>query len=399
MTQGNRIIVIVLDGVGIGDAPDARLFNDSGSNTLMNTSIAVGGLTISNLEKLGIGKLTKIIGAESIVTPTGAYGRLTSKTAGKDSLLGHWELFGLPLEKNFPTYPNGFPKEIIEKFEKETGRNVIGNYPASGTEIIEQLGEEHLRTGSLIVYTSADSIFQIAAHKDIIPLSELYDYCQIARNLLVGEHAVARVVARPFIGRRNNFKRTEERRYFSLSPTSPTILDIVKEAGKSVIGIGKISDIFNKRGITETNLSQSTEDCMKATFSYMLKPFSGLLITNLVDFDTLYGHRNDPKGFAKELEKFDSFIPKLFSLLLPSDILVITADHGNDPTTESTDHSRERVPILVNGVNIITKFLGTRDGFADLAASIIDWLGLSWNGSGKSFASEITQGTYFDSLR
>ena len=388
----NRAVIIVLDSVGCGDAPDAAAYGDEGSNTLGNIARAVGGLNLPNMRKMGLGNLTDIQGVPPTTDTDGAYGRLTETSAGKDTTTGHWELGGVPLKTPFPTYPNGFPPEVMAEFERRIGRGTLGNYPASGTEIIKELGEEHMRTGKPIVYTSADSVFQIAAHTDIIPLEELYRECKIAREILTGEHAVGRVIARPFTGKPGNFTRTEDRRDFSLEPPADTILDAVKKAGLEVMAVGKIEDIFAHRGITQSNHTGNNMAGVDATIAFIKQGDPGLIFTNLVDFDALYGHRNNPRGYADALEAFDRRLPEILDALLPGDVLFITADHGNDPTTPSTDHSRERVPLLIAG-NVIhpaTNF-GTRPRFSDLAATVAELLGLDWRGAGESFAAEIVK--------
>lgn len=386
-----RVILIVLDSVGCGDAPDAAEFGDAGSNTLSHVAEAVGGLSLPHLGRLGLGHLTDIEGVPPADKALGAYGRLTEQSAGKDTTTGHWELAGVPLETAFPTYPQGFPAEVMRQFEAKIGRKTLGNYPASGTEIIAKLGAKHLKTDQPIVYTSADSVFQIAAHTDIIPLPDLYKMCLTARNLLTGEHAVGRVIARPFVGEVGHFTRTEDRKDFSLVPPSDTILDAVKAAGLASIGVGKIEDIFAHRGLTESNHTGNNMAGVDATLEFCQADTAGLIFTNLVDFDALYGHRNNPQGYAEALEAFDRRLPELMNALRPGDVLMITADHGNDPTTPGTDHSRERVPLLVYGQAIKpnTNF-GTRASFADVAATIADMLGLRWLGAGESFAEKLT---------
>ncbi len=390
MSKAKRVLLIVLDSVGCGDAPDADLYNDSGSNTLANTSQAVNGLDLPNLGGLGLGNLTEIEGVPPESEALGIYGRLTEVSAGKDTTTGHWELAGVKLEMPFPTYPNGFPSEILNEFESLIGRKTIGNYPASGTEIIEKLGDEHVRTGKPIIYTSADSVFQIAAHEDLIPIDELYRFCEIARKLLVGKHAVGRVIARPFIGSPGHFTRTEKRRDYSLVPPSDTILDVIKNAGMEVAGVGKIEDIFAHRGLTRSNHTGNNMAGVDAILDFLKQDFEGLIFANLVDFDALYGHRNNPRGYADALEAFDRRLPEILGCLLESDILIITADHGNDPTTPGTDHSRERVPLLIVG-NTIRKNvnLGTRASFTDVAATIAELLHVKWLGPGNSFAERI----------
>lgn len=387
MTKVRRVILIVLDSVGCGDAPDAADYGDEGSNTLANTARAVGGLKLPNMGRLGLGNITLIEGVPPVGAPMGAYGRLTEISPGKDTTTGHWELSGVSLSRPFPTYPNGFPTDLIAEFERRIGRGTLGNYPASGTVIIQELGEEHMRTGKPIVYTSADSVFQIAAHEEIIPVDELYHMCQIARELLAGEHAVGRVIARPFVGESGNFTRTERRRDFSLLPPRDTILDVLKADGREVMGVGKIEDIFAYRGLTQSNHTGNNMDSVEAILRFMASDADGLIFANLIDFDMLYGHRNNPRGYADALEAFDARLPEIQVALRGVDVLMITADHGNDPTTASTDHSRERVPILVAGPRVHRALaLGTRNSFADVAATIADLLDVAWNGAGESFA-------------
>lgn len=385
-----RVVLIVLDSVGIGDAPDAAAYGDEGSNTLRNISREVGGLKLPYLGKLGLGNLTKILGVPPIDIARGAFGRLTEISAGKDTTTGHWELSGIVLEKPFPVYPNGFPTELISEYERRIGRGTLGNYPASGTEIIKELGEEHLRSGKPIIYTSADSVFQIAAHEGKITIDELYQMCERARSLLIGEHAVGRVIARPFVGSAGKFTRTERRKDFSLEPPGETILDSVKSADLNVMGVGKIEDIFAHRGLTMSKHTGNNMAGVDAILEFLALNKPGLIFANLVDFDSLYGHRNNPRGYADALEAFDRRLPEVFESLDELDALIITADHGNDPTTPSTDHSRERVPILVFGEQIKSNYnLGTRESFADLAATIAELLGIEWRGSGSSFAQDI----------
>jgi phosphopentomutase len=391
MTNVRRVILIVLDSVGCGDAPDAADYGDEGSNTLANTARAVGGLKLPNMGRLGLGNITPIVGVPPVGVPMGAYGRLTEISPGKDTTTGHWELSGVPLSKPFPTYPNGFPADLIAEFERRIGRGTLGNYPASGTVIIQELGEEHMRTGKPIVYTSADSVFQIAAHEEIIPVDELYHMCQIARELLTGEHAVGRVIARPFVGESGNFTRTERRRDFSLLPPRDTILDVLRADGREVMGVGKIEDIFAYRGLTQSNHTGNNMDSVEAILRFMASDADGLIFANLIDFDMLYGHRNNPRGYADALEAFDVRLPEIQVALRGVDVLMITADHGNDPTTASTDHSRERVPILVAGPRVHRGVaLGTRNSFADVAATIADLLDVVWDGAGESFAHALS---------
>lgn len=385
-----RVILIVLDSVGCGDAPDAAAYGDEDANTLGNTSRVVGGLNLPNLEKLGLGHTTQIVGVLPVADTVGVYGRLTEVSAGKDTTTGHWELAGVVLERPFPTYPHGFPATLMSDFESRIGRKTLGNYPASGTEILKELGEEHIQTGHPIIYTSADSVFQIAAHEEIIPIDELYRLCEIARDLLTGEHAVGRVIARPFIGQPGSFTRTERRKDFSLEPHTETILDVVKAAGLEVIGVGKIEDIFAHRGLTQSNHTGNNMAGVDAILDFLGEDTSGLIFANLVDFDALYGHRLDPQGYAAALEAFDRRLPEIMGQMRPDDVLFITADHGNDPTSTSTDHSRERVPFLAYGPGIKhAHHLGTRATFADVAATVADLLDITWRGPGQSFATEI----------
>jgi len=381
-----RVNLIILDSVGCGDAPDAAAYNDVGTNTLGNIARVMGGLKLSHLGALGLGNLTDIQGVPPTHSARGGYGRLTEISAGKDTTTGHWELAGTPLTQAFPTYPQGFPPDIMAEFAAKTGRGWMGNYPASGTEIIEQLGEEHVKSGKLIVYTSGDSVFQIAAHEEVVPLTDLYRYCQIARDML----SVGRVIARPFIGPIGQFTRTEHRKDFSLLPPGVTILDAVKSAGLEVMAVGKIEDIFANQGITQSNHTGNNMAGIDAIIQFCHQPDEGLIFTNLVDFDALYGHRNNPKGYAEALEAFDRRLPEIEAAMRPTDVTMITADHGNDPTTPGTDHSRERVPVLIFGSAIKPNSnIGTRGSFADLSATIAELLGIPWPSAGQSFAGLI----------
>jgi phosphopentomutase len=385
-----RVNLIVLDSVGCGDAPDVAAYGDEGSNTLGNIGRAVGNLKLPHMGALGLGNLTDIQGVPPVRETQGAYGRLTETSAGKDTTTGHWELAGIILDKPFPLYPNGFPTDLMAEFEARIGRGWLGNYPASGTEIIKELGAEHVETGRVIVYTSGDSVFQIAAHEEIVPVEELYRICRIARELLAGEHAVGRVIARPFVGQSGNFVRTENRQDFSLVPPNDTILDVVKAAGQEVMGVGKIEDIFAHRGLTQSNHTGNDMAGVEAIIEFCRMENAGLIFTNLNDFDTLYGHRNNPRGYADALEAFDQRLPEIEVALRDDDVTMITADHGNDPTTPSTDHSRERVPVLVFGHHIKPGVdLGTRSTFADVSATIADLLDVDWPGPGESFAKEV----------
>jgi phosphopentomutase len=372
-----RLVIIVLDGAGIGAMPDAGKYGDEGSNTLVNTATAVGGLNLPSLQSLGLGNLAAIPGVPPISTCQSSFGVMLEASKGKDTITGHWEMAGIITEKPFPTYPHGFPPEVIDEFEKAIDRETLGNYPASGTEIIEQLGPEHIRTGKPIVYTSADSVFQVAAHEDVIPVPELYDMCLKARAMLIGDHNVARVIARPFIGTPGNFTRTYNRRDFSIKPPRPTILDALCDVGYSVVGIGKIGDIFSMQGITRSIHTEGNLDGIHATIQAVKDGKPGLIFSNLVDFDSKYGHRNDAEGFAFGLREFDEHLPEIQAAMRPNDLLIITADHGVDPTTPSTDHSREMVPLLVWGESLKScTDLGIRRTFADVAATITDLFGL-----------------------
>lgn len=386
----DRVILIVLDSVGCGDGPDAAVYGDQGSNTLGNIAGAVGGLNLPHLQEMGLGNLTDIQGVPPTDAAIGAYGRLTEISRGKDTTTGHWELAGLRIDRPFPTYPNGFPADFMAEYERRIGRKTLGNFPASGTDIMRDLGPEHMKTGKPIVYTSADSVFQIAVHTGVIPIEELYRICQIAREMLTGEHAVGRVIARPFIGEPGNFTRTEERRDYSLVPPADTILDVVKNAGLKTIGVGKIEDIFAHRGLTQSDHTGNNMAGVDAVINFCRQDNRGLIFANLVDFDALYGHRNNAEGYAEALEAFDARLPEIKAALRSGDVLMLTADHGNDPTYPGTDHTRERVPMLVYGQAIKPNTdLGTRESFADLAATIAEMLSLSWRGTGDSFAAKV----------
>jgi phosphopentomutase len=386
-----RIFVIVLDGVGAGEAPDAADYGDVGSNSLGNTARVMGGLNFPNMGEIGLGNLTGILGVPPRQQTNGAYGKMQEKSAGKDSINGHWELMGVVLSKPLPTYPDGFPPEVIDEFVRRTGRGVLGNKPASGTEIIKELGEEHLRTGKLIVYTSADSVFQIAANEEIIPIDELYRYCAIVREMLQGEHAVGRVIARPFVGKDSaSFKRTERRHDYPLPPVGETVMDRLIAAGRQVYATGKIDDLFGNRGISKTHHTVDNEDSIQGAIDFLQKDFSGLLFSNLIEFDMIYGHRNDTRGYAEKLEAFDRRIPQIRAAMRPGDIAMIVADHGVDPTTPSTDHSREYIPLLVFGEKVKNSVnLGVRASFSDVAATIAEVFDLEPPEIGASFLKEI----------
>ena len=388
MLSINRVIIIVLDSVGIGELPDAANYGDVGSHTLGNIARVQHGLNVPHLQQLGLGNIEPLEGIPAENQAQASYGKMAEHSSGKDTTTGHWELMGLVLEQPFPTYPNGFPEEVISEFIRRTGSNgVLGNKPASGTKIIEELGEEHLSTGKPIVYTSADSVFQIAAHEKIIPLEQLYLMCEQARQMLQGKHGVGRVIARPFIGQPGTFTRTSHRKDFSRKPPQPTILDTAKEQGFPVIGVGKIDNIFADQGLTGGNHTTNDMAGVDATLEYMRTQKNGIIFTNLCDFDMLYGHRNNVEGYAQALRDFDSRVPELLRAVRENDMLVITADHGCDPTTPSTDHSREYVPILAYGPMLKSGVnLGVRSSFADLAATIAEMLDLPPVKWGTSFA-------------
>ncbi|EYE87449.1 phosphopentomutase [Fervidicella metallireducens AeB] len=386
----NRVTLIVLDSVGIGELPDAELYGDSGSNTMGNISKHLGGLNLKNMQKLGLGNIDGIEGFNPVSNPLGCYGRSLEKSKGKDTTTGHWEIAGLILETPFPTYPDGFPDEVIKEFEKRIGRKTLGNKPASGTAIIEELGDEHVKTGYPIVYTSADSVFQIAAHEEVISLDKLYEMCETAREILVGEHGVGRVIARPFIGKSGEYKRTSNRKDFSRKPFKKTILNYIADNGLDVCAVGKIEDIYGGYGITKAVHTKNNMDGVDKTLEFMKENSKGLIFTNLVDFDMQYGHRNDIAGYAKALEEFDNRVPEIIENLRDDELLIITADHGCDPTTESTDHSREYIPILVYGKMIKPGInLGTRTSFSDIGKTIGELLGIENDIEGTSFAKEI----------
>lgn len=391
--QINRFIVIVLDSVGIGELPDAACFGDVGSHTLGNIARVVGGLKMPHLEAMGLANIAILQGVLPQTKPTAAYGKMAEVSAGKDTSTGHWELMGIRLDRAFPVYPDGFPPEVMDRFEAEVGRGWMGNYPASGTVILDELGEEHMHTGKLIVYTSGDSVFQIAAHEEIIPVEELYRICRIAREILRGKHEVSRVIARPFVGAPGHFTRTPNRRDFSVLPPQPTVLDSLKEAEMMVYAVGKIEDIFAGQGITEAVHTQDNMDGVDKTITAIhSRRKRGMIFTNLVDFDAKFGHRNNPEGYANALAEFDQRMPEIMTALAEDDVLVITADHGNDPTTAGTDHSREYVPILITGASIQAGVnLGVRETFADLGATIADTLGVKPPPEGTSFKSLIMQ--------
>lgn len=385
-----RACVLILDSCGVGELPDAEIYGDSGSNSLGNVSRKRGGLNLPGLEKCGLGNIIKIMGVKQSSEPLLSFGKMATLSAGKDSTTGHWEHFGIITERPFPTYPDGFPPDLIAEFEAKTGKKVIGNKAASGTEIIKELGEQHLRTGQLIVYTSADSVFQIAAHTDVVPLEELYGYCRTARRMLTGEHNISRVIARPFEGVPGNFTRTADRHDFSIKPSHKSGLDIIAENGMDVISVGKIIDLFAGSGITRSFPTKSNSEGIDKLIEVLKSDFNGLVYANLVDFDMLWGHRNDYIGFAKGLEYFDGRLEDITANLRKGDLFLISADHGCDPTTASTDHSREYVPLLagIYPFDKTGKNLGTRTSFADLGATVLEYLGLTLP-SGNSFLGDI----------
>jgi phosphopentomutase len=385
-----RIFLIVMDGLGIGELPDAAAYGDSGSNTLKNMAAEVKGLSVQNLEMLGLGYLGNFYGIGKPEHVQGSFGKMAEASKAKDTTSGHWEMMGVIVKEPFPTYQRGFPREVIEIFEKAIGRKVLGNSPASGTEIIRELGPEHLKTGSPIVYTSADSVFQIAAHEDVIPEEELYEICKIARNILRYPHNVGRVIARPFRGHEGAFIRTPKRKDYSIPPFKETVLEYLVTAGINVVGIGKVKDIFAGKGFTQAVSSSGIDDSITKAVACFQSIEKGLVFVTLIDFDTLYGHRNDPQGFAHALEDFDKKLPEIMRVLNEDDLLILTADHGCDPTTKSTDHSREYVPLIVyNPVCGAGVDLGIRESFSDVGATILDAFQIEKIVEGKSFWKEI----------
>lgn len=384
-----RVIVLILDGVGVGELPDASQYNDMNSNTLKNLSQKVGGLKLPFLENLGLGNIIEIKGVRKVDYPHAYFGKMAEKSPGKDSTTGHWELMGVILKEPFPTYPQGFPEELINEFEKRIGYKTLGNYPASGTEIIKALGEEHIRKKMPIVYTSADSVFQIACHVEVFSLEELYRFCAVARDLLQGKHGVARVIARPFAGKPPDFFRTKDRKDFSLKPPEPTLLDRAKESGYEVVAIGKVDDIFAHQGYTKSYHSVNNLKCVEFVLDTLKDMDKGLIVANFVQFDMDWGHRNDTKNFARGLEEMDAAIEIIVNNLNVKDLLFITADHGNDPTTPSTDHSREYVPLLAYYNGKEGKDIGIRDSFSDLAQTIARYLNIDGIKNGVDFLDMI----------
>lgn len=380
-----RVFLIVLDSVGIGAMEDAADFGDVGTNTLRSASTSPY-FHMPNMKKLGLFNIDGVKDWAPVEEhPSAVYGRMKEASKGKDTTIGHWEISGVISEKPLPVYPNGFPQELLDEFSRMTGRGVLCNKPYSGTEVIKDYGDEHVKTGKLIVYTSADSVFQIAAHEDVVPLEELYNDCKIARKLLTGEHSVGRVIARPFVGADGNYTRTTNRHDYSLEPPKETMLDALKAAGKDVIGVGKIHDIFAGRGITSYVYTKGNADGLARTLEYLEQDFDGLCFVNLVDYDMLYGHRNNIDGYAKALTEFDETLPEIMAKMKEEDLLMITADHGCDPGyTCSTDHSREHTPFIIYGKKLPSKNLGTRDTFADIGATVLDYLGVKGNIAGET---------------
>jgi len=390
VTQG-RFVFIVLDGVGIGALPDAAEYGDAGTNTLANTAHAVGGIHLPNLERLGLGNVVWAEGLRPVANAQGCFGRMAERSKGKDSTTGHWEIAGIVTQRPFPLYPHGFPKDILDSFLRVTGeQGCLGNKPASGTVIINELGDEHVRTGYPIVYTSGDSVFQIAAHESVIPLDRLYEICLLTREqVVVGDHAVGRVIARPFVGTSGAYTRTSGRRDYAVEPPGRTVLDELSAAGIETVGIGKIDDLFTGRGLKRTIHTTSNAEGARAVIASMRQMQTGFIMANLVDFDMLFGHRQDAGGFAKALEEFDAMLPQILAELKTGDVLLMTADHGNDPTDASTDHSREYVPLLcVHPGGRTNVSLGTRNTFADAGTTVAEFFGLRGDSlAGESFLS------------
>ena len=379
-----RVFLIVLDSVGIGAMEDAAEFGDEGTNTLRSAAKS-SCFHMPNMEQLGLFNIDGVVWKEGTASPEAAYGRMKEASKGKDTTIGHWEIAGVISKEPLPVYPDGFPEEILDPFIQMTGRGILCNRPYSGTEVIKAFGDEHVRTGKLIVYTSADSVFQIAAHEDVVPVETLYEYCRMARELLRGRHGVGRVIARPFAGESGNYQRTSGRHDYSLEPPAQTMLDVIKNAGLEVIGVGKIRDIFAGQGITSYVYTNGNTDGIAKTIGYLEQDFEGLCFVNLVDYDMLYGHRNDIEGYARALAEFDAALPQIMGKLREEDVLMITADHGCDPGyVVSTDHSREHTPLLIYGKNIKPVNLGTRDTFADIGATVLKLLGIEGNISGQS---------------
>lgn len=392
MTENKRVIILLMDSAGCGEAPDADKFGDVGSNTIGHVCQKFDAIKLPNLAKLGLGKIGNFKNVEPVAAALGNYGKMREISCGKDTTCGHWEIAGTPVTAPLPTYPNGFPQEIMAEFTKAIGRGYLGNEVASGTEIIQRLGDEHVKTGKVIVYTSADSVFQIAAHEDVVPLDELYDICRKARKILVGKNGVGRVIARPFVGSSGNYVRTSNRRDFSLLPLKGQIFEQLQKASVPTVAVGKIHDIFAEVGIDFSYPTTDNGDGMEKTLAALAKHPKGFIWTNLVDFDMKYGHRDDWLGYGKALEALDLWLPKLLAALRKDDILIITADHGNDPTTPGTDHSREYVPLLVYGKNLQANVdLGIRQTFSDVGATVADYLGCEAVPNGESFLRQISR--------
>ncbi len=386
--MARRAVILVLDGVGIGAAHDVASYGDEGSDTLGNLARAVGGLQLPNLAAAGLGNIAPLAGVAPAASPRGAWGLMEPRSAGKDSTTGHWEIAGVHLAQPFPTYPEGFPPSVLDEFARRTGRGVIGNVVGSGTKVLEDFGAEHQATGKWIVYTSADSVFQVAAHEQTIPLEELYAACETAREMLVAPHNPSRVIARPFVGAPGAWVRTKNRRDYSIAPTEDTLLDALMAAGIPRTGVGKVDDLFACRGLKGGHTSGNAEGIAKI-LDWLTSGPDGLLFANLVDFDQAYGHRNDVPGFHQALRDFDAALPALTAALREDDLLFITADHGNDPTTPSTDHSRENVPLLALGARVRPQALGRRSTFSDLGATVAEWLGIGFRGRGTSFCQPL----------
>ena len=387
--MSRRSAIVVLDGVGIGAAPDAAAYGDVGSHTLGNLARAVGGLQLPNLQRAGLGNIAPLAGVPPVSAASAAHGLLIPASAGKDSTTGHWEIAGVRLERPFPTYPDGFPREVLAEFTRRTGRSVLGNTAGSGTALIAAYGEAHQRTGAWIVYTSADSVFQIASHEETVPLEELYRACETAREILVAPHDVSRVIARPFTGWPGEYRRTPNRRDFSLTPPEPTLLDAMADAAIPRAGVGKVDDLFAGRGITARHTADNAEG-LQHILAWLRGASDGFLFANLVDFDQLFGHRNDSPGFHGALRQFDAALPELLGAMREDDLLFVTADHGNDPTTPSSDHARECVPLLAFGPRVRAASIGRRQTFSDLGATVAEWHGLGFRGHGTSFLKVIS---------
>ncbi len=383
----SRVIWIIIDSVGIGELPDADKFGDVGANTIGNIVKSQGDIDMPNMVDMGIGNIDGVDFLEKVDKPAAVFCKCAEISQGKDTTTGHWEMAGIVVDKPFKTFPNGFPKDIIDEFEKQTGRKVVGNKPESGTVILDELGEHQIKTGDVIVYTSADSVFQIAAHEEVIPLEELYNMCKIARKIMSGDNAVARIIARPYIGnKKGDFDRTSNRRDYSVDPFKTTVLDNIKGSGLDVIAVGKIEDIFNGKGITEAVHTKDNMDGVDKTLKYIKSNNRGLIYTNLVDFDSKYGHRRDPKGYKKAIEEFDARLPEIIEAMKEDDILIINSDHGNDPTYKGTDHTREYIPVLIYGDRIKKGVnLGVRSSFCDIGSTIADILGVEKTNCGESF--------------